>query len=145
MENDGVVKEQKTTINNSTIIDGNIKAEEHLVINGTIKGNVDIRGHNLFLGPGGKIEGEVRAHDVRIRGHMKGDIVASGKVEIMKEANMSGKIKSKGISVEQGAYFDASVKLGRESSENKAQKVLSIGKAESQNNSSTGKTATVLK
>ena len=145
MEIDGVVKEQKTSINSSTKIDGNIKAEEHLVINGTIIGNVDIRGHNLFLGPGGKIEGEVHAHDVRIRGHMTGDIVASGKVEIMKEANYSGKIKSKGISVEQGAYFDASVKLGRESSENKAQKVLSIGKAESQNNSSTGKTATVLK
>jgi cytoskeletal protein CcmA (bactofilin family) len=134
MEIDGVVKEQKTTINSSTRIDGDIKAEEHLVINGTIKGNVDIRAHNLFLGPGGKIEGEIHAHDVRIRGHMTGDIVASGKVEIMKEANFSGKIKSKGISVEQGAYFDASVKLGRESSEKKAQKELP-----------TGKTATVLK
>ena len=76
---------------------------------------------------------------------MTGDIVASGKVEIMKEANYSGKIESKGISVEEGAYFDASVKLGRESSEDKAQKVLSIGKTESQNDSSTGKTATVLK
>ena len=116
MEIDGVVKEQKTSINSSTIIDGNIKAEEHLVINGTIKGNVDIRGHNLFLGPSGKIEGEVRAHDVRIRGHMTGDIVASGKVEIMKEANYSGKIKSKGISVEEGAYLNAYVDLGQKHS-----------------------------
>jgi cytoskeletal protein CcmA (bactofilin family) len=116
MEIDGIVKEEKTTINNSTTIDGNIKAKEHLVINGTIKGNVNIEGHNLFLGPGGKIEGEVRAHDVRIRGHMKGDIVATGKVEITKEANYSGKIKSKGIAVEQGAYFDAYVSLGEKTS-----------------------------
>ncbi len=116
MEIDGIVKEEKTTINNSTTIDGNINAKEHLVINGTIKGNVNIEGHNLFLGPGGKIEGEVRAHDVRIRGHMKGDIVATGKVEITKEANYSGKIKSKGISVEQGAYFDAYVNLGEKTS-----------------------------
>ena len=109
---DGVVKEEKTTINNSTIIDGNIKAEEHLIINGTIKGNVDIKGFNLFLGSGGKIEGEVHAQNIRIRGQMKGDIIATGKVEITREANYSGKIKSKGISVEQGAFFDAYVDLG---------------------------------
>ena len=145
METDGIVNEEKTTINNSTTIDGNIKAKEHLVINGTINGNVNIEGHNLFLGPGGKIEGEVRAHNVRVRGHLKGDIVASGKIEIMKEANYSGKIKSKGISVEQGAYFNASVKLGRESSENKSQKDSLTGKAETKKDSSTGKTATELK
>lgn len=116
MEIDGIVNEEKTTISNSTTIDGNIKAKEHLVINGTIKGNVNIEGHNLFLGPGGKIEGEVRAQNVRIRGHMKGDIVATGKVEITKEANYFGKIKSKGIAVEQGAYFDAYVDLGEKTS-----------------------------
>ena len=117
MEIDGIVKEDKTTINSSTTIEGNIKAKEHLIINGRIKGNVDIEGHNLFLGPGGRLEGEVRAQNVRIRGHMKGDIIASEKVEIAKEANFSGNIKSKGISVEQGAYFDAHVDLGKKSSE----------------------------
>ena len=116
METDGIVNEKKTTINNSTTIDGNIKAKEHLVINGTINGNVNIEGHNLFLGPGGKIEGEVRAHNVRVRGHLNGDIVATGTVEIAKEANYSGKIKSKGIAVEQGAYFNAYVSLGEKTS-----------------------------
>ena len=116
METDGIVNQEKTTINNSTIIDGNIKAKEHLVINGTINGNVNIEGHNLFLGPGGKIEGEVHAHNVRVRGHLNGDIVATGTVEIAKEANYSGDIKSMGISVEQGAYFDAFVHLGEKTS-----------------------------
>ena len=109
----GIVKEEKTTINSSTSIVGNIKAEEHLIINGTIKGNVEIRGYNLFVGPGGKLEGEVYAQNVRIRGYMKGDVSATGTVEITKEANYSGKIESKGISVEQGAHFDAFVNLGR--------------------------------
>ena len=110
---DGVVKEEKTTINRSTIIDGNIKAKEHLIINGTIKGNVEIRDFNLFLGPGGRLEGEVHAQNVRIRGHMKGKIEAQEKVEITTEAYFSGNIKSKSISVEKGAYFDAFVDLGR--------------------------------
>jgi len=113
---DGVVNEAKTTISNSTKINGDIKAKEHLIINGTITGNIDIRDYNLFLGPAGRIEGEVRAQNVRIRGHMQGDIIASGKIEIGKEANFTGEIKSKGISVEQGAYFDALVNLGQKAS-----------------------------
>jgi cytoskeletal protein CcmA (bactofilin family) len=117
MEIDGIVKEDKTTINSSTTIDGNIKAKEHLIINGRIKGNVDIEGYNLFLGPGGRLEGEVRSKNVKIRGHMKGDIIASGTVEIANEAHFSGNIKSNGISVEQGAYFDALVNLGKKPSE----------------------------
>jgi cytoskeletal protein CcmA (bactofilin family) len=128
MEIDGIVKEEKTTINSSTTIDGNIKAKEHLIINGRIKGNVDIEGYNLFLGPGGRLEGEVRSKNVKIRGHMKGDIIASGTVEIANEAHFSGNIKSNGISVEQGAYFDALVNLGRIPPGNEAQKETSTGK-----------------
>jgi cytoskeletal protein CcmA (bactofilin family) len=126
---DGIVKEEKTTINNSTIIDGNIKAKEHLIINGTIVGNVEIENFNLFLGPSGKLEGEVHAQNVRIRGHMKGDIKATGKVEITQEAKFSGSIISKGISVAKGAYFDASVKLGRKSPGTNVKKDTSTGNA----------------
>ena len=108
---DGIVNEVKTSISNSTSIIGNIKAEEHLIINGTIKGKVELANYNFFLGPSGRIEGEVHAQNVRIRGHMKGEIKAKGKVEITKEADFAGKIESKSISVENGAYFNASVNL----------------------------------
>ena len=115
MEN-GIVPGEKTSISSSTSIIGNIKAEEHLIINGTIKGNIEIRAYNLFIGPNGSVEGEVNAQNVRIRGHMKGKIEAQGKVEITAEAYFSGNIKSKSISVEKGAYFDALVDLGRKPS-----------------------------
>ena len=110
---DGVIHEEKTSISNSTTIVGNIKAEEHLIINGTIKGNVEITNYNFFLGPSGRIEGEVHAQNVRIRGYMKGEIKAKGKVEITKEADFSGKIISKSISVENGALFNASVNMNQ--------------------------------
>ena len=105
-------QEKKTAISNSTSIVGHIKAEEHLIINGTVKGNIEIKDYDLFLGPDGRLEGEVHAHNVRIRGHMRGEINAKGKVEITQEADFSGEIKSKSISVDKGAYFDASVSLG---------------------------------
>ena len=112
---DGIVHEEKTSISNSTSITGNIKAEEHLIINGTIIGNVEILDYNCFLGPSGRIEGNVYANNVRIRGFMKGEIKAKGKVEITKEADFTGKIESRSISVESGADFNASVHSGRKS------------------------------
>ena len=112
---DDIIHEEKTSISNSTFITGNIKAKEHLIINGTIKGNVEITNYNFFLGPSGRIEGQVHAQNVRIRGHMQGEIKAKGKVEITKEADFSGKIESKSLSVENGAYFNASVNLNQKS------------------------------
>lgn len=112
MKND-VMKKEKTSINNLTYIVGDVKADEDLIINGKVKGNVDIRNHDLFLGPSGRIKGNIYGENVRIRGQMKGEIQAAGKVEITREAKFSGKIKCKSISVEKGAYFDALVNLGQ--------------------------------
>ena len=112
MGND-IPNKERTSISHSTSIVGNIKAEEHLIINGTVKGNIEINNYTLFIGPSGRLDGEVHAQNVRVRGQMKGEINAKGTVEITKEADFSGIIRSKGISVEKGAFFDASVDLGR--------------------------------
>lgn len=116
---DGIAKKEKTVISSSTVIIGDITAKEHLIINGTVKGNIQVKNHNLFIGPNGRLDGDVNAQNVRVKGHMRGLINASGKVEITKEANYSGKIICKNILVEEGAYFDASVELGRGSAESK--------------------------
>lgn len=108
----GIVRKEKTSISNRIFIVGNIKADEDLIINGKVEGNVEISNHNFFLGPSGRLQGKVHGLNVRIRGQMKGDIKATGKVEITQEATFAGKIKCKRISVEEGAYFHADVNLG---------------------------------
>ena len=126
---DAVIQQAKTSISNTTIIVGDIKAKEHLIINGTVKGNIEIKNHNFFLGPSGKLEGNIQAQDVRIRGNMNGDIKASGRIEITKEAKFSGKIESISMSVEGGAYFDADVKLGRKPPEAETLEKTSLEKS----------------
>ena len=113
----GIVQKEKTSISNLIFIVGNIKAEEDLIINGKVKGNVEIKNHSFFLGPSGRLQGKIHGLNVRIRGQMKGEIKATGKVEITREAKFSGEIKCKSVSVEKGAYFDAYVDLDRKSPE----------------------------
>jgi cytoskeletal protein CcmA (bactofilin family) len=51
---------------------------------------------------------------VTVSGELTGNIEATGKVEITKEADFKGEIKAKSISVEDGAYLKAVIELERE-------------------------------
>jgi cytoskeletal protein CcmA (bactofilin family) len=106
--------EEKTTIGQHIAIEGQIRGEEHLVIEGSMKGNVQMEKHNFTVGANGRVDGEVHAQNVSISGQLKGTINAIGKVEVTKEADFYGDIRAKSISVEDGAYFKGSIELSRE-------------------------------
>ena len=84
------------------------------MIEGELKGNVQLEKHNFTVGTSGRIDGEIRAQSVSISGQLKGSINAFGKVEVTKEADFCGDIKAKSIAVEEGAYFKGSIELTRE-------------------------------
>ena len=105
---------EKTIIGEHIAIEGQIKGEEHLVIEGVVKGQVEMEKHNLTVGLNGRVDGDIRAQNVSIRGRFKGTINALGKVEVSQEADFFGDIKARSISVEDGAYFKGSIELNRE-------------------------------
>lgn len=105
---------QKTVIGEQIRIEGSIRGEEHLVINGAMKGTVELKKHNFTIGSKGKFEGKIQAQNVSVSGELKGDINTQGKVQITKEADFIGEIKANTISVEDGAYFKGVIELQRE-------------------------------
>ena len=106
--------DKKTVIGEHIFIEGNIRGEEHLVIEGSMKGNIEMEEHNFIVGSKGRFEGEILAQNVGVNGQIVGSVNAKGKVEIKKEADMIGDIKANSISVEEGAYFKGSIELSRE-------------------------------
>ena len=104
----------RTIIGDQIYIEGTIRGEEDLLIEGSIKGNIEMKSHHLTVGPKGQVEAEVRAANVTISGKLEGNINATGKVEITKAADFNGEIKAKSISVEDGAYLKAVIELERE-------------------------------
>ncbi len=108
------VTEAKTTIGPHISIEGQVNGKEHLVIEGSLKGNVAMEKHNFTVGPNGRVEGEIKAQNVNISGQLEGTITAMGRVQVTKEADFFGDIKASSISVEDGAYFKGSIELSRE-------------------------------
>ena len=104
----------KTIIGENISIEGSIRGKETLVIEGSVKGKIQLEKQHLIVGPKGQVEAEIHADNVTISGRLIGDIQASSKVEITKEADFNGEIKAKRISVEDGAYLKAVIELERE-------------------------------
>jgi len=101
----------KTIIGKDISIEGDIRGKEHMVIEGSVKGNIEMETHNFALGPEGRVEGEIHAQNISISGQMKGNIKTPGKIEITEKADFQGDILAKSIAVENGAFFKGSVEL----------------------------------
>ncbi len=104
----------KTIIGERITINGDIRGNENLVIEGSMQGKIELDKNQITVGPKGRVEAEIQANNVTISGRLTGNIQASGTVKINKDANFSGTIKAKNISVEDGAYLKASIELHRD-------------------------------
>lgn len=118
----------KTIIGEHITIEGDIQGREDLIIQGSVKGSIALQGNHLTVGPKGQVEAEINADNVTISGRLTGNIKAKGKVEITKEADFTGEIKARQISVQDGAYLKAVIELEREP-ERKGATVQSLGAA----------------
>jgi cytoskeletal protein CcmA (bactofilin family) len=109
-----VTKVDRTIIGDQIFIEGVIRGKEDLLIEGSVKGSIEMRAHHLTVGSKGQVDAEVHAANVTIGGKLVGNVNATGRVDITKAADFNGKIKAKSISVEDGAYLKAVIELERE-------------------------------
>ncbi len=100
-------------IGKSVIIKGEILSREDLYLDGEVQGTVDVPEHRLTIGPHAKLQAGVRAREVVVLGAVNGDVEATEKIDIRKEARLIGNIKTGGIIIEDGAYFKGSIDIVR--------------------------------
>jgi cytoskeletal protein CcmA (bactofilin family) len=101
-------------IGKSVFVNGQIHSREDLYIDGEVSGNVEVQEHRLTVGPNGKVEATIKAREVVIRGTVHGDIESGDKVDIRKEAKVTGDVRTARIMIEDGAYFKGKVDVIRQ-------------------------------
>jgi cytoskeletal protein CcmA (bactofilin family) len=100
-------------IGRSVFIKGELTADEDLTIEGRVEGKIELKDHNLVIGPNGKINAEINAKNATIIGSVVGNINASDILEIKTSGSVMGDIKAPRISIADGAHFKGSVEMGR--------------------------------
>jgi len=95
----------------SLFFKGELSGKENIIIRGQFSGKIDMKNHDIIIDKGGNVEAEIQAKNIIIRGIVRGNICASGKVFIEKDAKMIGDISASRISMMDGAQFKGSVKM----------------------------------
>lgn len=108
LESSYVDGENKTALQPTMRINGNVSGPGDLVLNGTLDGDIAIGGL-LFLGEGGSIQGKISAGNMILAGRAQGRITVTGMVEIRASGHVVGNIVCQKIVIAEGAYLDGEV------------------------------------
>ncbi len=98
-------------IGKSVLIKGELSGNEDLYIDGQVEGTIELREHNLSVGPNGQVHANVNAKEVVILGTVKGDVLAADRLEIKKSGSLQGDLVAARVVIEDGAYFKGSIDI----------------------------------
>lgn len=90
----------------STKIEGNVRFQGGLRIDGQVKGNVVAEGDEpcmLVISEHAKVEGEVRAAHVVVNGEIVGPVYSSELLELQPRARITGDVNYKALEMHGGA------------------------------------------
>jgi cytoskeletal protein CcmA (bactofilin family) len=100
-------------IGKGVLVKGQILSREDLYVDGEVEGSIEMQEHRLTVGPNGKVQAGVKARELTVLGTLQGNVDASDKIDIRKEAKLVGDIKTARIVIEDGAYFKGSIDIMR--------------------------------
>jgi cytoskeletal protein CcmA (bactofilin family) len=112
-ENEPPMPARTATIGKGVSITGQIYSREDLIIDGEIDGTIEANEHKITIGPNGKVKAGIKAKDIVVLGAVQGNVEASDKIDIKKDARLVGDIKTARISIEDGAIFKGSIDIVR--------------------------------
>lgn len=96
-----------TLIGESCTIEGNIRSQNSIKIEGGIHGNVGSEGM-VIVGEKGWIKGNIQARELLVFGRIEGDIVAQN-LDLKASAHIAGNIDTHTLQVEPGAVYQGNV------------------------------------
>ncbi|HET7103694.1 MAG TPA: polymer-forming cytoskeletal protein [Terracidiphilus sp.] len=98
-------------IGKSVVIRGEVKGNEELVVDGRVEGTITLTDSRLTIGPNANVAADLTARDVLIMGQVKGNIVATGRVELRAGSLVEGDVQALRLAIEDNAVFRGKVDL----------------------------------
>jgi len=94
-----------------TSIEGEIRCESNIRIDGSFVGNLSTKGR-LVIGPAGRIEGIVNCQNAEIEGLVKGKLYVQQMLSLKGTAKVEGDIFTDKLAVEPGSSFTGACNMG---------------------------------
>ncbi len=125
-EPDASVRGGSAALGKNVTVKGQIFAREDLTIDGEVEGTVECHEHRLTIGPNARVQAGLKAREIIIHGSIHGNVDATDKIDIKKEAKLVGDIKTSRIVIEDGAYFKGSIDISKPAAAKGAQPAVTV-------------------
>jgi cytoskeletal protein CcmA (bactofilin family) len=112
-------------------VKGEITGTEDLLIDGSVEGLIHLDERKLTVGTAAKLTADIDARDVVVYGYVKGNVCATGRIEIKKDGSVIGNLTTAEIMIEDGADFKGSIEIDRSAVKETDQNVSSRAAAAS--------------
>jgi cytoskeletal protein CcmA (bactofilin family) len=87
-------------------IRGSVECVEDVLIEGRIDGHIWNEHHVVTIGADAAVTGDIVARQITVRGAVDGTLMATGRVNIMDEARVTGRVLSATLMLADGALFN---------------------------------------
>lgn len=101
-------------------IKGEIHGREDLFVDGKLQGKIHITDGTVTVGPNGRVNAEIEAREIIIRGEVTGALKARERVQIWSSGKAIGDVQTRRIAIEDGAVLRGRVEIVQQKDEQKA-------------------------
>jgi len=101
----------EAVIGPQTEIEGSVRTNEGIRVDGKIKGGVNAEA--VFIGIAGAVFGDITANKVVVGGKVKGNVAASDTLELLSTGQIMGDIKTSKLIIADGAAFEGNCQMLR--------------------------------
>lgn len=102
-----------SVIGKSVTIHGQLSGREDVQIEGRVEGDVELLENRCTVGAGGHVQGSIKAKEVVVYGTINGNLEASERIEIKKNARVIGDLRAARPVIEEEAFFKGNIETVR--------------------------------
>jgi len=104
---------EQVTIGKSMVVKGEITGAESIYIDGRVEGCISLAGNRITIGCHGAVAANINAREIVVLGKVRGNLVASDRVNIRGTGSLIGDVVAQRISIEDGAFFNGDIDIRR--------------------------------
>ncbi len=99
-----------TVIGEGLTIEGDLAAEEEVVVNGAVRGKLTTT-DAVSVGSTGIVEADITGSSLSVAGQVTGDVNASERVDLQAGGRLIGDVKASRLTIADGASFKGNVDM----------------------------------
>ncbi|MCZ7624782.1 MAG: polymer-forming cytoskeletal protein [Candidatus Methylomirabilis sp.] len=93
-------------------IRGDLTGEGDIQLMGGFHGTIDLVG-TIVIGEAAKVEADIAATNIVVGGHVKGNLIATGRVDLLPTGSVTGNVKTGSIAAAEGASLKGEIEINR--------------------------------